>query len=155
MLGSREDARDATQEAFLRAYKYLGRFDESQSFAAWLYKIVINVCRDISRKRGAPGRVTSFEEERDLGNLEYLASGDDVEASAIVSQQQRLVALALETLPAKERAAIVLRDLEGLSTREVARILGSSQATVRAQICSARLKIRQFHEKVLRRKGTQ
>src|SRR5258708_39387087 len=55
-----------------------------------------------------------------------------------------LVAGALRTLPEKERAAITLRDIEGLSTREVAEILGSSEATVRSQISSARLKIRKL-----------
>ena len=59
-------------------------------------------------------------------------------------QQRRLVVEALRTLPEKERAALTLRDLEGLSTREVAKILGSSEATVRSQISAARLKIRKM-----------
>jgi len=149
MLGNREDARDATQEAFLRAYKYLGSFKPDQDFSGWLYRIVINVCRDLARKRGH--LFTSLESERELGTVENLRSPEDVEAAAIQSQQQALIARALDTLSKKERAAIVLRDLEGLETEEVARILGSSQATVRAQISSARAKIKLFRDRALSR----
>ncbi|HWP44614.1 MAG TPA: sigma-70 family RNA polymerase sigma factor, partial [Blastocatellia bacterium] len=149
MLGNREDARDAAQEAFLRAYKYLGGFRQDQDFSAWLYRIVINVCRDMARKRS--GMFTSLEEERELGTVEGLESSEDVEAAAIRSEQQALIARALDTLSKKERAAIVLRDLEGLETEEVARILGTSQATVRAQVCSARAKIKRFRDRVLGR----
>jgi RNA polymerase sigma-70 factor (ECF subfamily) len=64
-----------------------------------------------------------------------------------------LIAEALETLSAKERAAIVLRDLEGLSTEEVARVLGSSQSTVRSQISAARTKIKHYRDRVMKRRG--
>jgi RNA polymerase sigma-70 factor (ECF subfamily) len=151
MLGNREDARDAAQEVFLRAYKYLGSFDAGQDFSGWLYRITINVCRDIARKRGRVDQFKSFESEREKGNLETLASGENIEAAAIHSEQQEIIAQALSTLSKKERAAIVLRDLEGLPTDEVARILGSSQATVRSQIASARAKIKQHRDRVMRR----
>jgi RNA polymerase sigma-70 factor (ECF subfamily) len=62
-----------------------------------------------------------------------------------------LIVEALASLSKKERAALVLRDLEGLSTEEVARVLGSSKATVRSQISSARAKIKQYHERALKR----
>jgi RNA polymerase sigma-70 factor, ECF subfamily len=151
MLGNQEDARDAAQEAFLRVYRYLGGFRPDQDFAAWLYRIVINVCRDHGRKRGRRDQFTSYEMEEELGNLRTLSSGEDLEAAAILSQQQAMIAQALGSLSKKERAAIVLRDLEGLTTEEVARVLGSSQATVRSQISSARAKIKQYRERVLNR----
>lgn len=155
MLGDREDARDAAQEVFLRAYKYLGSFNAEQDFSGWLYRITVNVCHDIARKRGRADQFKSFESEREQGNLETLASGENVEAAAIHSEQQEIIAQALSTLSKKERAAIVLRDLEGLPTEEVARILGSSQTTVRSQIASARAKIKQHHDRVMkqRRRG--
>lgn len=149
MLGNQEDARDAAQEAFLKAYRYLKSFKQDQDFAAWLYQITVNACRDIARKRGAAGQFTSFETERELGNFDSLASRDDVEATAIASQERALITEALQSLSKKEREAIVLRDLEGLPTDEVARILGSSQTTVRSQISTARAKIKQFRERVL------
>jgi RNA polymerase sigma-70 factor, ECF subfamily len=149
ILGNREDARDAAQEVFLRVYKYLGGFRADQDFAAWLYRIIINVCRDQMRKRGRPDQFTSFEFEQELGNFDARASNDDVEAAAIRSQQQAMIARALETLSRKERAAIVLRDLEGLTTEQVARVLGSTQTTVRSHISSARAKIKKFRDRTL------
>ncbi len=144
LLGHEEDARDAAQEVFLRAYKYLGRFKQEHDFQAWLYRITINVCRDIARKRGSrAGQFTSLEAEGGA-IAAALASTDDTEERAILAQQRALVARALALLPEKERAALVLRDLEGHSTEEVARILGSRPATVRSQVCSARAKIKLF-----------
>ena len=149
MLGNREDARDASQEVFLRVYKYLGGFRADQDFAAWLYRIIINVCRDHMRRRGRPDQFTSFEVEHELGNLDAHASNEDVEGAAIRSQQHAMIIRALDTLSKKERAAIVLRDMEGLTTEEVARVLGSTQTTVRSHISSARAKIKKFRDRAL------
>jgi RNA polymerase sigma-70 factor (ECF subfamily) len=150
LLGNREDAQDAAQEVFLRVHKYLSRFRPDQDFAGWLYRIVVNVCRDHIRKRRGRHQFASFESEQEAGTLETLASGEDVEANAIKSQQRAMIAEALDTLSTKERAALVLRDFEGLSTEEVARVLGSSQTTVRTQISSARAKIKQYRDRVLK-----
>ncbi|HKA18346.1 MAG TPA: RNA polymerase sigma factor [Blastocatellia bacterium] len=151
MLGNREDARDAAQEVFLRVHKYLKSFRTDQEFAAWLYRIVVNVCRDHARKHGYRHQFASFESERDAGAFEELVSNEDVETNAIRSQERALVAQALATLSNKERAALVLRDLEGLSTKEVAQALGSTQTTVRTQISSARAKIKLYRDRALNR----
>lgn len=149
MLGNREDARDAAQEVFLRVYKYLGAFRVDQDFAAWLYRIITNVCRDHMRRRGRPDQFTSFEVEHELGNFDAHASNEDIEGAAIRSQQHAMIVRALDTLSKKERAAIVLRDMEGLTTEEVARLLGSTQTTVRSHISSARAKIKKFRDRAL------
>jgi RNA polymerase sigma-70 factor (ECF subfamily) len=151
LLGNQEDARDAAQEVFLRVYKYLGGFRTDQDFAGWLYRIIVNVCRDQMRKRGRPELFTSFEAEQQLGSFEAVVSAEDVEADLIRSQQRAMIADALSTLSKKERAALVLRDLEGLTTEEVARVLGSSQTTVRSQISSARAKIKQYRDRAINR----
>lgn len=155
MLGNREDSRDATQEVFLRAYKYLASYKPEQDFHGWLYRITVNVCRDLARRRGAAGQgveLTSFETERGRGALETIAGNDDSEEAAVLAQRRRIVALALATLPEKERAAIVLRDLEGLSTEEVARALGSTPATVRSQISTARTKLKDYCSRYLQQR---
>jgi RNA polymerase sigma-70 factor (ECF subfamily) len=85
----------------------------------------------------------------EIVEAETLASNDDTEAGAVRSQQRTLVLKALSSLSEKERAALVLRDLEGLATEEVARILGSTPTTVRSQISSARVKIRNFRDRFL------
>jgi len=154
MLGDKEDARDATQEVFLRAFKYLRRFDPAQDFHGWLYRITINVCRDMARKRrrAAHDQTLSLETEVMRGTPEAGVSRDDTESAALNAERRAIVARAIERLPPKERAALVLRDLEGLSTEEVARALGSSEATVRSQISTARAKLKVYCERFLQRR---
>jgi RNA polymerase sigma-70 factor, ECF subfamily len=147
VLGNQDDALDAAQEVFIKLHRYLHTFRVDQDFSAWLYRLIVNACHDTRKRRP---RHVSLEEERERGGLESLRSSDDVEASAMVAEDESIIAAALETLSQKERAALVLRDLEGLPTEEVAKILGSSATTVRSQICSARAKIKQFRDRVLR-----
>ena len=154
ILGNEADARDASQEVFLRVYKYLGRFKQDQDFFAWLYQITVNVCRDIAKKRQHHrARFTSFDAGADKGAFAMPADQEDVEEGLMQAQQRELIARAMATLPHKERASIVLRDVEGLATDEVARIMKSSSTTVRSQISSARKKIKIYCEQYLRRKG--
>lgn len=142
MLGNEADARDASQEVFLRVYKYLGRFRRDQDFFAWLYGITINVCRDFLKKRqNHTSRFVSFGEDAGVA-YEVADEHADAEQVLVQTQQHELIGKAMGTLPFKERASIVLRDVEGLSTDEVARIMKSSATTVRSQISSARKKIR-------------
>jgi RNA polymerase sigma-70 factor (ECF subfamily) len=134
--GNREDARDAAQQVFLRLHRHLDRVNENLAFAGWLYRVTVNVCRDIHRARAARPTVP-LEQAGDV------AGASESDEALIRGEQSRIIHAALATLSEKERAAVVLRDLEGLSTREVARILGSSEGTVRSQISHARLKMRQ------------
>jgi RNA polymerase sigma-70 factor (ECF subfamily) len=85
----------------------------------------------------------------DKGVLEIHASQDDVEQAFLTTQRRELIAQAIATLPYKERAAIVLRDMEGVSTEAVAQILQSSATTVRSQISSARKKIKDYCRRAL------
>ncbi|HKS27532.1 MAG TPA: RNA polymerase sigma factor [Pyrinomonadaceae bacterium] len=154
ILGDREDARDAAQEVFLRAYKYLGTFREDQNFFGWLYRITVNVCRDISRKRSPGGRAfIAYEADLEEGLLETIEAPDNTEALAIEAQERVIVARALSSLSEKERSALVLRDMEGFSTEEVARIMGTRAATVRSQISSGRTKIKRYCERFLKARG--
>lgn len=145
MLGNEADARDAAQEVFLRVYKYLGRFRRDQDFFSWLYGITVNVCRDFLNKRSDHSR-RFVPLTNDAGEITLEIAAEDADAETIVAQtqQRELIARAIATLPFKERASIVLRDVEGFSTEEVARIMKSSATTVRSQISSARKKIRHY-----------
>jgi RNA polymerase sigma-70 factor (ECF subfamily) len=150
MLGNDADARDASQEVFLKLYKYLGSFKQDQDFFAWVYQITVNVCRDIAKqRRHHTERFASLETTATAGLATEQEGADE---ALIAAQQRELIAGAMATLPTKERAAILLRDIEGLSTDEVARILKSSSTTVRSQISSARRKIKFHCERYLRRK---
>ena len=153
MLGNDADARDASQEVFLRVYKYLGRFKQDQDFFAWLYRITVNVCRDISKKRQHHSvRFASFDGGGEEEAFTVPAEQEDAEEALLQAQRRELIVRAMATLPDKERASIVLRDVEGLPTDEVARILKSSSTTVRSQISSGRKKIKIYCEQYLRRK---
>lgn len=145
LLGNMEDAKDASQEVFLRLYRSLGKVGASGNFPAWLYRVTVNVCYDMGRKRTASVPV---EEVPGLA-----APGADPRESAAGAERQRVLHMSLRMLSAKERAALVLRDLEGLSTGEVARALGSSEATVRSQISQARVKVKDFVERYFRRRA--
>ena len=137
-----EDAKDAAQQVFLRLHRSLGRLDENRHFASWLYRITVNVCRDMLRARGH--RPTVSLEEAGGG---LVAAPDD----PVRNEQRRQIYAALATLPERERTAVVLRDLEGFTTSEAARIMGCSEVTVRSQISNARVKIRKFVQRRPRR----
>ncbi len=145
LLNNPQDAQDAAQEVFLRLYKHLGDLDEARGYEPWLYRVTVNVCRDIGRGRR---RSISLAEVPDP-----VAPQPDAYHDAERAQQRDIVRRGLSCLGEKERAALVLRDVEGLSTREVAGILGSSENTVRSQICSARLKLRDFTGRLMRRRS--
>ena len=153
ILGNEADARDACQEVFLRVFKYLNRFKQDQDFFAWLATITLNVCRDISRKRRRHDeRFTTYQGSEENEALSVHSEQTNAEESLVIAEQRNLIAQALSTLSQNERATIVLRDIEGLSTDEVASIMKSSSTTVRSQISTARKKIMVYCEQSLRRK---
>lgn len=140
LLGRWEDAQDAAQEVFVRLHRYLDRFDDARDLAPWLYRMTVNVCRDIGRKRREHAELDPDAADPACGP----------EHTAGSAEQRRILQSVLRKLPEKERAALVLRDLEGLPAAEVARILNSSEATVRSQVSSARLKILKLTERFRR-----
>ena len=127
LLGAGGEAEEAAQDVFFRFYQKLGDFDEERAVEPWLFRIAWNACRDRLRRR------------RPLVELT-----DNV---ATVAAQGFLIAElrdAIERLPEKERAALLLREVEGLETEEVALRMGSSAVTVRSQISRARARLRQW-----------
>ena len=131
LLGRCEDAQDATQEVFLRLLKNLDSVGEDPS--GWLYRVTVNVCNDFYR-RTPPLEISE----------EIRAGGVSAEEALTMDERKRLLMDGLQTLPERERAAVVLRDIEGLSTAEVARIMGVEEVTVRSQICVARVKLAKY-----------
>lgn len=139
LLGDRDLARDAAQETYLRTYRALGTFQPGGNFPAWICQIAANVAKDMARKRGP---FTLPVESLDPLPHAALAEAPVAEEALLHAQRQALVQRALGTLPEGERTALVLRDLEGLSTEEVARALGVKAVTIRSQVASARAKLR-------------
>jgi RNA polymerase sigma-70 factor (ECF subfamily) len=145
ILGRMDLAEDAAQETLVRLYRSIQRIDPARDLAPWLYRVVVNVSRDVGRRSGA-GRFVPLDALEEGEGPEMRVSADEITRPLEAEAERRLVRAALATLPEKERAAVVLRDIEGLSTREVAEVLGSSEGTVRSQISTARVKIRRFVE---------
>jgi len=144
LLGDPADAEDAAQETFLRLYRALHRLRPERPVAPYLNHIAVNVCRDFGRRRG----------RRREQPLEPVlpgepSSGDppdpraDPATDAATAELRRHAAAALESLPFKQRAALVLRELHGLSTRQVAAALGATETTVRSHVSRARLALRE------------
>ena len=146
LLGNMEDAKDASQEVFLRLYRNLDRAGRLDNLAGWLYRVTVNVCRDAHRRRGQGGPVP-VEDAAQVAD-----TADDPQQSLTARERRTMLERGLRMLPEKERAALVLRDLEGLSTAEVAAALGSAEATVRSQIAKARIKMKGFLEGYGRRR---
>ncbi|MBN1418191.1 MAG: sigma-70 family RNA polymerase sigma factor [Planctomycetes bacterium] len=135
-----EDARDIAQEAFLRVYRSLERFDFDYKFYTWLYQIVTNLSIDHLRRAGGNRAVS-------LDVVGEVASRDGSPARRLErAERRRAVESVLASLPAKHRAIIVLRDIEGLSAKEISRILQCNHATVRWRLHRARSLFREVWE---------
>ena len=136
LLGNLEDAQDAAQEVFLKLHRNVAKVEASGNLAGWLYRVTVNVCHD---QRRTKRDLIPAEDARELA-----ARGPDPQQLLTDGERRRALELCLRRLPPKERAALVLRDLEGLTTEEVAAALGSSEATVRSQISKARVKVKKL-----------
>ena len=140
LTGSTEDAKDATQEAFIRLHRKMGQVDGDRGVGPWLYSVTVNACRDIGRERQR-SRLVPMENWAALAAQDTAAGPEGLYADRQREEHLRGV---LHRLPEKERAALLLREMEGLTTGEVARILGSSEVTVRTQVSKARLRLRKL-----------
>jgi RNA polymerase sigma-70 factor (ECF subfamily) len=141
ILGDAEEVKEATQETFLRVFRHLRRFDDQLDFFGWLFRIAVNVCRDIEKRRRR--RWIFAPADEGLSVASDLRSADDALAA---KDDAALLTRAIDALPAKERLAVILREVQELPTDEVAAILGISQATVRVQVSKARAKLRVWIE---------
>jgi RNA polymerase sigma-70 factor (ECF subfamily) len=143
LLGNVDDAADVAQEVLLKLYRNLGMVDEARELAPWLYRVTVNSANDVLRRR------RPSESVDDVIPVSQQATPEQALAA---SQRERLIRRALNLLPPKERAAVVLRDMEGLPTAEVAAALGTTETTVRSQISSARVKLKRIIDSMLRRR---
>jgi len=136
ILGNWADAEDVAQEVFLRLHRHGLGFAHEASLSSWLYRVTVNLCVDRSRRVRPVNELPELREAR-----------PSAEADLLRDEQKRRLMLALAKLPPKERAAVVLREIEGLSTAEVAEILGSTEVTVRTQIHRAMTRLRELLKK--------
>ena len=141
MLRNREEATDIAQEAFLRVYRSLDRFDIKRNFYTWLYQIVANLSIDHLRRKGVSKSVS-------LDAVGDMDGGHDRPHDGIErSELRERVRAVIDKLAPKYKAVVTLRDIEGMSCKEIALIVGTSHATVRWRLHRARLIFRKLWEK--------
>ncbi|MCL4402694.1 MAG: RNA polymerase sigma factor [Acidobacteria bacterium] len=133
ILGNWADAEDVAQEVFVRLHRHGSVFPNDAALGGWLYRVTVNLCLD---------RARALHPEDELTEVPSPAAS--AESAAIREQQKQRLVRALAMLPSRERAAVVLREIEGLSTAEVAEILGSTEGTVRSQVSKAVARLREI-----------
>lgn len=141
------DAADATQEVYVRVVRSVLGFRAESAFGTWLHRITVNVCATALRRRGdirARGQVAGATPFGTPDSPDVLASADDTEGRVADLEQAHRVAGAIADLPEDARAVVVLRDVEGLSTKETAAVLGISENTVKVRLHRAHAKLREL-----------
>lgn len=147
LLGNREDALDAVQDAFVKVYRSLNRFKGESSFYTWLYRITVNSAIDLGRKHGRREEVEFREEiepDEEKGEFPVAPASENPAESLMQKETGELIERAIEQLPPDQRTAIVLREIEGLSYKEIARVMGCSEGTVMSRLHYGRKKLQEM-----------
>ena len=130
MLGNREDAEEALQDAFVRAYRSLERCDDAARFGAWLYGILVNRCRTTGARAAKRGRVF-VRDEAALNGVAHASAAEQTEGEDVVHW-------ALERLTPEYREAFLLKHVEDLEYEEMARLTGAGVSALKMRVKRAR-----------------
>ena len=144
MMGSREEAEDMAQEAFLKAWRSLEGFHGESSFATWMHRLTTNLCLDHLRKQTRRQNISvavSLDDE-EAAFTEPADPGSDPQRELEKRERQRAVEKALRELPEHHRRALVMREVSGLSYQEIADALELDLGTVKSRIARAREALR-------------
>lgn len=137
LTSNREDASDLTQDAFIKAFQSIGRFKGKSSFFTWLYRIALNTTLTHLRKNKLR-RFLSFEkmseEDHSAGFIEQLKTDSDSDKNTLMNELQEKLNDAFQKLSVKHRTVITLYEIDGLSHKEIAEIVGTSVGTVRSRL---------------------
>jgi len=151
MLGSRQDAEDAAQEAFLRAFSGLPKFRRGAAFSTWIHRITVNICLDeLKRRRNRPQPISSLYGARDgdapdpMDCLSAQKNSEDPAEIVARRAEHEEVEKALASLPAQQRAVAVMCDMEGLTYEEAAAALNTGIGTIKSRLHRARQRLRQL-----------
>src|SRR5262245_34625463 len=139
-----ETAKDLSQDAFLRAYANIKQFDGRSSFYTWFYRIVVNLCLDHARRHRKVAWESLDEMAEESGEQSRFADSTFApEDHAIAGEAKRRVDKTLETMPKKQRTAFLLRNHQGLSIADVAKVMKTTEGTVRVYLHRAVAALRQ------------
>jgi RNA polymerase sigma-70 factor (ECF subfamily) len=134
-----DEAEEVTQEAFLRAWRSIDRFEQRSQFFTWLYRIGINEAKRRAERRPPAGTVTSIEDSPIEDALDW---SDAPELRAEQGDLRLVLERTIRELPVEYRAPLILRDIEGLSTREAAEVMELGEAAFKSRLHRARLAVR-------------
>jgi RNA polymerase sigma-70 factor (ECF subfamily) len=149
VCGHAEDAEDVMQEALIKTYRYVGRIGRPEAFRTWLYRTVTNACRMKRRRRvGEPAHVMSLEAGQEgaggaRGPIDVADAAKPPDEVAINKWLGARLRRALASLPPQYRYVVLLREIEGLSTKEVAKVTGMSTDNVKTRLHRARVLLRE------------
>lgn len=146
MVGNEEDAKDITQEAFIKVFKSIVSFREDSSFSTWLYRIVMNTCKDELRKKKL--KVISIDRDIEVGessvNFEIPDHTYSPEAIYEKKQLHAMLSQALTDLPEQNRIVVIMRDVQGFSYEDIAECINIPVGTVKSRINRGRHMLREL-----------
>jgi RNA polymerase sigma-70 factor, ECF subfamily len=143
ILGSSDDARDATQEVFLKAFEHIDRFQQRSKFSTWLISIAINTGTDLLRQRRPSDSLDEGGEDEGFRPRQIQSWAENPEQVLAASERNELVRQSVLRLPPKYRIAVLLRDINQLSTEEAAAALGVTVSALKARLVRGRLMLRE------------
>ena len=148
ILSNYDDASETAQEVFIKIYRSLSGFRGDSSFSTWVYTITRNLCMDRLRKESRGGRVVYIDEIKDNEGegikMELPDNRESVEETAEKNELKRIVWEAVGKLSAEHREVIVMRDMQGFTYEEIARMTGNREGTVKSRLNRARLALREI-----------
>jgi RNA polymerase sigma-70 factor (ECF subfamily) len=137
ILGNEADARDVSQDAFVRLYEAAGKFDGRSRFSTWFYRVLVNLCIDHRRRSRWWSRIVPLAgpgDDPDAPGIDPPSSEPTPDELAISGQAAIRLGDALKHLSPKQRTAVLLQAQEGMSSKEIAAVLNCSEATARVHI---------------------
>ncbi|HEY1271209.1 MAG TPA: sigma-70 family RNA polymerase sigma factor, partial [Terriglobales bacterium] len=143
IVGNMDDARDATQDVFLKAFEHIDRFQRRSKFSTWLISIAINTGTEFLRQRKPYDSLENVEDEEGFRPRQLQSWAENPEQQVAATQRSRLVREAVLRLPEKYRVAVLLRDISQLSTEEAAAALGLKLPALKARVLRGRLMLRE------------
>ena len=147
MLPNPEDAKDISQEVFIKAYRYLSKFDNKASFSTWIYRIAVNTCIDEIRKRKGKETISLDDEiEGAEGSIknQFADKYVDIERDIIEKEGLESIRQAVNKLSEEHKVVVTLRDMEGLAYDEIADITQTSLGTVKSRLSRARKALKEL-----------
>jgi RNA polymerase sigma-70 factor (ECF subfamily) len=154
-LGDKQEAEDAAQEIFIKVYRALKGFKLESSFYTWLYRIVINTCKNRVksleyRRSKSSVSIDNDQEKKDNGSISVITDKNDLPDTNLEHKEKiKRIQEAINSLPPDQKTMVILRDIEGLSYDEIANITNTRLGTVKSKLSRARTGLRNKLEGII------